>query len=253
MKHTWKAALAVATVAMIGTAGAARADLTVDGATGLFSNPTAEIVSKSGPEISAQYLRQSDSGYHDNTLSIHGAIQAADKLELDAGYEHDNDNYNGPGNFWHIGGKYQLMNQREKGFDLAIGGDYGRYTEAHDYHANYYFAYLAATKAFANSNSRAPIKGTLGLRWDKLTDNEDTNSSKTSVYGGVEVPVTSTGEISLIGELGSKRYDDNDAVWDIGVRYHPHNSGLSLGAGVGNPWGFTGTTLFAQVGYQFGK
>ena len=51
MKHTWKAALAVATVAMIGTAGAAKADLTLDGQTGLFANPTAEVLKKGASEV----------------------------------------------------------------------------------------------------------------------------------------------------------------------------------------------------------
>ncbi|MEO6909260.1 MAG: hypothetical protein ABI210_15370, partial [Abditibacteriaceae bacterium] len=55
MKHTWKAALAVAAVAMIGTAGAARADLNISGETGLILNPTAEIVQKGHPQIQANY------------------------------------------------------------------------------------------------------------------------------------------------------------------------------------------------------
>jgi hypothetical protein len=253
MKHTWKAALAVAAVAMIGTAGAARADLTLDGQTGLFSNPTAEIVQKGAPEISGNYIHYSDSGYHENSYGIHGAIQAADKLELSAGYQHYSDNEDYSENDWHIGGKYQLLSQQEKGFDLAVGADYLRYNGDYDNDGNYYTAYLAATKAFTNGN-RAAVKGTLGLRWDKDDPNDFPSSSKASVYAGVEVPVTRTGQVRLIGELGSKRYDDSDAVWDIGVRYHPQGSGLSLGAGFGNPWGWEdGTTWFAQVGYTFGK
>lgn len=72
------------------------------------------------------------------------------------------------------------------------------------------------------------------------------------IIAGVEVPVTRTGEVSLIGELGSKQYDYSKSVYAIGVRYHPKASGLSLGVGYGRPWGY-GHALFAQVGYAFGK
>lgn len=253
MKHTWKVALAVAVLA--GSAGVAKADLTLEGQTGLFLNPTAEIAKKGAPEISVSYVRNTDDGYKEKEYGIYGAIQAADRLELSAGYHHYmNDTYDYSGNTWHIGGKYQILNQKDKGFDLAAGADYGRYNESGDsYSENYYLLYLAATKSFQTSSDRAPIQGTVGLRWDKSTYNDGYPSdSKASVYAGVQVPVTRTGEVSLIGELGSKQYDGGESIYAIGVRYHPKNTGLSLGVGYGRPWGY-GHALFAQVGYAFGK
>jgi hypothetical protein len=267
MKNTWK--VAVAAAALIGTASVARADLTLSGQTGLFSNPTAEIVSKKGPEIVGEYLHNSEDGDRTNTYDINGAFQAADKLELNGGYGHDSIHYNyagetGTANWWHIGGKYQIFNQNEKGFALAAGADYSHYHENYKYYSaddgSYaekdYLLYLAATKAFTHGD-RAAVKGTLGLRWDKYdgsyNDGYSQSDSKVSVYGGVEVPLTRTGQLSAIGELGSKRYDDGDTVWDLGLRYHPKNSGLSVGAGFGDPWSWGGSTWFAQIGYQFGK
>jgi len=252
MKNTWKVALAA--VALIGTASAARADLTIEGQTGLFINPTAEIVQKNAPEISASYLKNSNDEFKEKVYGIHGVIQAVDKLELNAGLMHYKDNNNHSTNDWHLGGKYQILNQAEKGFDLAAGADYARYNGSGDTNStNNYLLYLAATKSFQASNDRAPIQGTLGVRWDKSTYTGGYSSeSKASVYAGVQVPVTRTGEVSVIGELGSKTYDDGESVYAIGLRYHPKDTGLSLGVAYGRPWGY-GHALFAQIGYTFGK
>ncbi len=53
MKHTWKVALAVAVIA--GSASVARADLTLDGQTGLFINPTAEVAQQGTGAIQGNY------------------------------------------------------------------------------------------------------------------------------------------------------------------------------------------------------
>jgi hypothetical protein len=252
MKHTWKAAVAV--VALAASAGVAKADLTLDGQTGLFINPTAEVAAKSNAEIQANYQRFSAYGTHFTTYDIGGAVGVADKLELSGNYGrvsvegyHDNS--------WRVGAKYQLLQQADKGFDLAVGGNYGNegFIEGD---LDHYNVYVAGTKAFNTSSNRAPIKGTLGLRWDRYSAYGD-STSKFSVYAGADVPLNRTGEFSLVGEVGSKTIDEAETPYAIGLRYHPNKSGFSIGAGFGRPnllnSVYGGTTWFAQIGYAFGK
>lgn len=255
MKHTWKAALAVATVAVIGTAGAARADLTLDGQTGLFINPTAKVATKSSPEIQADYQRLSVDGYHFNTYGIGGAIGLADKFELSANYNRSS--IEGEhGDTWRIGGKYQILQQADKGFDLAVGGNYEKIDFFGESDLTHYNAYVAGTKAFSTSTTRAPIEGTLGLRWDRFSDS-GFSTSRASVYAGANVPLSSDGKFSLVGEFGTKIIDGGDNPYSIGLRYHPKGSGFSVGAGFGRPSLLNDevdkSSIFAQVGYQFGK
>jgi hypothetical protein len=253
MKNTWK--VAVAAAALIGTASVAKADLTLDGQTGLFINPTAEVATKNSPEIQVNYQRLSGYGEHVNQYGIGGAIGLADKLELNGNYErlsasgeHIND--------WRIGGKYQVLNQKEKGFGLAVGGGYGQIQEYGE-HVNHYNLFVAGTKAFNTSSNRAPVEGTLGLRWDRLSAYGE-SESKFSVYAGAQVPLTRTGEVSLIGEVGSKMFDGLSTPYAIGVRYQPKQSGFNIGAGFGRPSFISqepglNSTFFVQAGYQFGK
>jgi len=252
MKHTWKVAVAVAVLA--GSAGVAKADLTLDGQTGLFINPTAEVAAKGSPEIQANYQRLSTLNTHFNTYGIGGAIGVADKLELSGNYNRTSvEGYHD--NSWRVGAKYQLLQRAEKGFDLAVGGNFGNegLVEAEIDHYN---VYVAGTKAFNSSSTRAPIEGTLGLRWDRFSAYGN-NESKFSVYAGANVPLNRTGEFSLVGEVGSKIIDGGETPYSIGLRYHPSNSGFTVGAGLGRPTllnsAFGGTSWFAQVGYQFGK
>jgi hypothetical protein len=262
MKHTWKAALAVAAVAMIGTAGAAKAAVTLDGQTGLFINPTAEVVKQGNGELQGNY--QHTSSFYGDSLKnygIGGAYGVADKLELSANYAHYSA-FSESANEWRVGAKYQLFNQREKGFDLAVGGNYANASgslvdDGFNGSLKHENLYVAATKGFGYSESRAPIKATLGLRWDHFSADGD-STSKASVYAGAEVPLSSDGQFSLIGEVGSKIADYASTPYAIGLRYHPKNSQFSVGAGFGRPSYISqdpgaGTTLFAQVGYNFGK
>jgi len=235
MKHTWKVALAVAVMA--GSAGAAKADITLSGPTGLFMNPTAQIAAKDAPEVAVDYQRYSNGGYHANDFGIAGAIQLADKLELNGGYHRLG---NDDGNIWNIGAKYQIINQAEKGLGVAVGADYSKFSDGGGHDVD---VYAAATKAFNVSTDRAPIQGTLGLRYN---DN-DFGGSKVDVFAGVAVPLNRTGEFSLIGELGSKRSDYGDTSYALGVRYHPAGSSFNVGAGIARD------IVFVQAGYQFGK
>lgn len=258
MKHTWKAALAVATVAMIGTAGAAKADLTLDGQTGLFANPTAEVLKKGTSEVQVSYDRLSANGGHVSDVNAGFAFSPLDKLELSAntdrlsvGGEHISSS--------RLGLKYQFINQADKGYDVAAGLNYGSV-----FIYDQWTLYAAATKAFNLSHNRAPVKGTLGVRWDRFSAYSQ-SESKASVYGGVEVPLTSDGKFSLIGELGSKVFDYGQSTYAIGLRYHPQSSGFSLGAGYGriansgiNALLVSGSgenfhNFFVQASYNFGK
>jgi len=252
MKHTWKAALAVATIAMIGTAGAAKADLNISGETGLILNPTAEIVKKGHPQVQANYYGfQGD--YSEKSYGLYGAIQAADKLEINGGvdtFKSDDPAWDYSG--FAIGAKYQLLNQRDKGFDLAVGAGYDKGLQRNEH------VYIAATKAFENSGHRAPIKGTVGLRWDSFRlGNDSDRDSKSSVYAGVQLPITRTGEFSLVGEIQSKNVDDGSMPYAIGVRYHPRGQAFSVSAGIQRQGIDSGygqdSRLFVQAGYTFGR
>jgi len=236
MKNTWK--VAVAAAALIGSASVAKADVTLSGPTGLFLNPTAQIAQKDAPEVAVDYQRYSNNGYHENDYGIVGAIQLADKLELNGGFHH----LGGASdlNQWNIGGKYQIMSQREKGIGVAVGADYSRLTDGGGHNFD---VYAAGTKAFNLNTDRAPVQGTLGVRYN---DNDGGNS-KVDVFAGVAVPLTRTGEFSLIGELGTARVDHGDSEYALGVRYHPQGSAFNVGAGLARH------TLFLQAGYQFGR
>lgn len=225
MKHTWKIAVAAAVLA--GSAGAAKADLTLNGSTGLFFNPTAQIVEKDAPEVGAHYI--------DGDLGIEGAIQLVDKLEVSGGLAvGDSD-----GNGWNLGAKYQLFDGSEKGFSLAVGADYFQ-AGSGDGHAS--DIYLAGTKAFNISDSRPPLQGTLGIRYNNYSNS---GSSKVDIFAGVDVPLTQ--EFSVIGEVGTQRFDGGDTQYALGLRYHPQGSAFYVGGG------FARDTSFIQAGYHFGS
>lgn len=254
MKNTLK--VIFATAAFLGATHAAKADLTISGATGLVLNPTAQIVAKGQPEIQANYYDHG-SAWDDKTYGVYGAVQAADKLEVNGGitkWSSDDDNWDQTGIA--IGAKYQLFNQAEKGFDLAVGAGYDRAIGRNTY------AYAAATKAFGNAD-RARISGTVGVRWDRFKDADSYKSSKVSAFAGVQVPVTRNGELSLIGEVQSKNLDSDYSLgyakipYALGVRYAPSNQPFSLTVGVQrqglNTLWERKAKLFVQANYAFGK
>jgi hypothetical protein len=145
---------------------------------------------------------------------------------------------------------------------LAVGGGYDRGL------IDNIRVYAAASKSFNGSSKRAPIIGTLGVRWDRYTDfsssGPDEKTSKASAFAGVEVPLTRDGALSLIGELQSKNIGDpltasSDAKfpYSLGLRYHPRNQAFSIGAGVArqglNTPYESQPRFFVQAGYTFGK
>lgn len=254
MKNTWKAVFAAA--ALLGATQAARADLNMSGATGLILNPTAQIVAKDQPQIQANYY-DSGSDWDDKYYGIFGAVQAADKLEINGGlskYRSDDEIWNRSG--FAIGAKYQLFNEEQKGFALAVGAGHNRAIGRNTH------AYIAATKAFGAPN-RASITGTVGARWDRFDFESDGESSKASVFAGVQIPVTRNGELSLIGEVQSKNVDSDFAgdeakiPYALGVRYQPRGQAFSVSAGIqrlgiNTPYERK-AKLFVQANYTFGK
>ncbi len=253
MKNTWKAMFTAA--ALLAVVPAANADLNISGATGLILNPTAQIVAKGQPQIQANYY-DSGSAWDDKYYGVFGAIQVADKLEINGGlskYRSDDEIWNRSG--FAIGAKYQLLREEEKGFALAIGAGHNR---AFARNTN---AYIAATKAFGAAD-RASIIGTIGARWDRFDLDGDGESSKASVFAGVQIPVTRNGELSLIGEVQSKNVDsdyaDNAKIpYALGVRYQPNGQAFSVTAGIqrhgiNTPYERK-AKVFLQANYTFGK
>lgn len=254
----WKAV--IATAAILGCTQMARADLNINGETGLFLNPTAAVVQKDRPQIQGNYY-DLGSDYKDEFFGLYGAISPANKLEISAGIDRFNSSGSIPTswdrNGFDVGAKYQLFTQQQKGFSLAVGAGYDRGL------LNNIRVYAAASKAFNGSNRRAPVIGTLGVRWDRFDDvGLPDSSSQASVYAGLEVPVVSSGELSAIGEIQSKNTDgtfgpDEKFAYAVGLRYHPKSQAFSISAGVARqgintPWE-NNSRLFVQVGYTFGK
>jgi hypothetical protein len=66
-------------------------------------------------------------------------------------------------------------------------------------------------------------------------------------FAGIAIPVTRSGDIKLIGELDSARYDGAESQYVLGARYSPQHSDFNIGAGIARH------SVFVQVGYKFGK
>ena len=56
------------------------------------------------------------------------------------------------------------------------------------------------------TDGRTPITGHLGVRYDNF-DAFGGSADKFSVFAGAEVPITQTGDISAVGEVGTKIAD----------------------------------------------
>ncbi len=259
--NTVKAALLSAVV--LCSAGVAKADLNINGATGLFLNPTAEVVQKGQPRIQANYY-DFGTDYDDTLYGVYGAIAAGEKWEVSGGINRfdvgESQWSDWDRNGFALGTKYRLLNNQEKGLQVAIGAGYDRAL------LNNLHAYVAATKSFNRSSTRSGIVGTLGLRVDRFTDlrQDEPNEkfSKISAFAGVEVPLTRTGDLRLIGEIGSKNTDGTFGPhpkfpYAVGLRYSPQDKAYSLSAGMMrqgiNTPHETQPRIFVQAGYTFGK
>lgn len=242
-----KAALAAAVV--VGTAGAAKADLTLNGNTGMFLNPNAYLVSKDKPQVQVNYFKlYSEPGYSVNTYNITGVLRAGDRAEVGAGVSKlDADDYYYNDTDFIVNAKYQLRAPENGNFALAAGAGYNGALADNKY------AYLVASKPFGKIIDRGPISASVGVRWDSFSWGGYDHSSKVSVFGGVEVPIGD--KLAVIGELQSKNleFEDSKSPYSIGLRYHANNK-FTLGAGLAQSGIMNESSkLFVQVGYNFGS
>jgi hypothetical protein len=255
MKTTFK--IAVAALAMLGTTSAARADLTYQGAVGLPLNPTAQIPLPGGVRVQADYF---DLGQEFNSdakfYGIHGAGRLGDRLEINGGVSKlDADGFFEPFDRTgiDIGAKYLFTRETDPaGIRIAAGAGY-----SHALLKNIH-AYVVGSKSFGRgiTGNSAPITGHLGLRYDRFkfdTGFSGDNSSKVSVYGGLEVPFTRTGDFALVGELQSKNVEENGKFpYSASVRYRPAGQGFSASVGIQRQGLLRDNGIFAQIGYSFG-
>lgn len=259
--NTIKAAFVAAGV--LCSVGVAKADLNINGATGLFLNPTAQVVQKGQPRIQVNYY---DFGteYDDSLYGVYGAVAAGERWEVSGGINRfdvrESSWSDWDRNGFAIGTKYRLVNKPEKGFQLALGAGYDRALLSNVH------AYIAATKVFNANSGRPAIAGTVGIRSDRFTDlridEPNAKSSKISAFAGLEVPLARDGDLRLIGEIGSKNTDGTFGPnpkfpYAVGLRYSPQEKAYSLSAGVMrqgiNTPHETKPRLFVQAGYTFGK
>lgn len=131
-----------------------------------------------------------------------------------------------------LGVKYQLRGLADdpNGVRLAVGATYNRALVRNT------GVYFVASKAFGVGSSRA-VTGHLGVRYDRFKYNllgNSNDSSKVSVYTGLEVPIDKEGRFALTGEIGSKIASDEfggKAPYSLALRYQNGN-GVAISGGV---------------------
>ena len=251
MKSIFKVALA--TIALAGTSGAAHADLNYNGEVGLPLNPTAQVPSTTGGfRLQGNYY---DLGNSSRIYSVGGAarVSATSPIEVNGAVNYLDANSGDIG--FSVGAKYLFSRESDPvGVRLAAGVGYSQLrNDAAD--LKNARAYLVATKSFGNVvEGRANITGHLGIRYDHYdASGGGGNSSKASVYAGAEVPVTRDGSFQVLGEIGTKFIDGGDFPYSVGVRYRPVQGPFGATVGV-QRIGFANNDpkLFVQLGYTFG-
>lgn len=242
MKMVHSVALATALVATM--AGAARADLNISGAVGLPLNPTAQIPGTEGARIQANYYDLGDSNSY---YGLFGATRVGERLEVSAGINKlssDFEDVDRTG--FSVGAKYLITRESDPtGVRLAVGAGYDRALLKNT------TAYVVGTKYLGTVDAgRTPITAHLGLRYDNFDGGFD-SSDKVSVFAGVEVPVTSTGDLQVVGELGSEIADGGDTPYSLSVRYRPQGRPFGASVGFAQQGLGGGGNFFAQLGYTF--
>jgi len=277
-RQTQMMALAAGTAFGVLPLSVAQADLTVNGAVGLPLNPTAGLPAPNSVRVQADYF---DLG--DTTATAGGAtgtvefkftgLHAAGRignfpLEINGGIERlkARGTVNAGGGVFTggasetgtaFGAKYLIYSGRNNPLAprVAIGGGYSKAMLRNAY------AYLVVSKDFGDLTlGRVPITGHLGIRYDRIDirpgDFNNANfqalSNYVSAYGGVEVPVTRTGEVAFVGELQSKRTAVNKAAYSASLRYRPRGQSFSGSIGYQRQGLGDGKGVFAQIGYNFG-
>lgn len=247
-RKCWGALAIVAACAV--SADPARADLTLSGAVGLPLNPTAQLPAPGSVRVQANFTDLGDiSGSDLNLAGIYAAGRLTDRLEISGGLENvSGDTFLNPLDETNIalGAKYLIKPGGVDGVAVAAGAGYSRALLRNKH------AYIVASKSFGSlGEGRARTTGHLGLRYDDF-DLLGFDSGKTSVYGGVEVPLDAQGRISAIAELQSKNNEFGTARYpfSIAARYSG-GSGFSATGGYLRE-GITGKSgFFAQVGKTF--
>lgn len=243
MKNIFKVALA--TIAIAGTSGAAHADLNYNGEVGLPINPTAQVPSTTGGfRLQGNYY---DLGGAD-LYSIGGAVRLSNTSPIEINGAVNYLDGGGSDVRFSIGAKYLISKETDPaGVRIAAGAGYSQLSDLKNTRA-----YLVASKSFGNViEGRTPITGHLGVRYDHYDFGG--NSDKVSVFAGAEVPVTRKGDFQVIGEIGSKVADGSSFPYSAGVRYRPSQQPFGATVGI-QRLGITGNSgrVFVQLGYTFG-
>jgi hypothetical protein len=252
VKKTMKAALAA--TLMLSAATTARADQTINGAVGLPLNPTAQIPLPNGVRVQANYFDLDKDG-NTKLYGVYGAGRVGgSSLEINGGIEKLSSDFDAIDKSGiAIGAKYLFTRESDPvGVRIAAGAGYSRslFKNVH--------AYVVGTKYFGDANTadggRAPVIGHLGLRYDRFDSDDD--SSRLSLYGGVEVPLTGDGDFSAVGELQTKNNDfkGSRVPFSASVRFRPgtgEDRPFSASLGVQRQGLFNDTRFFGQIGYSF--
>jgi len=238
MKNVFTVALAA--LALAGTTGAARADLTINGAVGLPLNPTAQIPEEGGARIQGNYYKL---GNGVENYGILGATRLGSSLEVNGGYTR----VDGAGDRDGValGAKYLFSRESDPaGVRFAVGAGYD-----HAFLKQTYVYGVASKYLGEAAEGRIPVTGHLGVRYDKF---KLVDSNKASVFAGVEVPIVADGSVQAVGEIQSKNVDGGKIPYSASVRYRPQ--GKPFGASIGvQRQGAGRNGVFAQIGYTFGR
>ena len=193
------------------SAGAARADLTINGAVGLPLNPTAQIPERGSVRVQANFVDLGSGrgalGGDLNLGGIYAAGRAGDRLEISGGLERVNgDAFLNPLDETNValGVKYLITRQSEApgralgGTSVAVGAGYSRALLRNTH------AYVVASRSMGalRASGRANGAAHLGLRYDDFDARgilPGRSAGKASVFGGVEVPMDAQGRFTAVG------------------------------------------------------
>lgn len=249
MKKTMKAALA-ATLAL-GLGQVAQADLSLNGAVGLPLNPTAQVPDAGGVRLQGNYYDGGDAGAGNTKyMGLVAAGSLSPNLEISGGMTR----LSGAGagvdkTGVAIGAKYLFTRESDPaGVRLAVGAGYAQAMLRNTH------AYAVATKHIAMGDDKLPLTGSLGLRydaWDLVPGAPGGKDNKLSIFAGAEVPLSRTGDVHFVAELGSKNATGASSPYSVGLRYRP--AGRPFGASVGyqRQGVFSTGGLYAQIGYTW--
>ena len=231
---------------------------TISGAVGLPLNPTAQIPAVGETRIQVNYFELFDAGVSDAKIyGVYAATRVGETpLEISAGVEKlssSNDVLDIERTGFVVGAKYLVVMDEEdpEAVRVAVGAGYSSalYKNAH--------VYAVASKSI--TTGQRVVTGHLGVRYDRFSI-IDEDSSKVSLYGGLEVPVDSRGRFVVIGEAQSKNANDElggKAPFSLALRYQ-NPSGFSATAGIARQGVISefddesnGGKIFVQLGTIF--